>query len=149
MSEKREKCDQCTTTVIAVTNGHLECLKYLVANYAAWFGHKKILEISLENNCPWHPLTTFYAAMNGHREILEFCVKNNCPWHPETTHIAAKYLRKECLEYIFENCKDFVSWEDSKLEEHMDEYSKEIREYVLNVKEEWQWYSNRGQDIKG
>ena len=28
-------------------------------------------------------------------------------------------------------------------------YSKEIREYILSVKAEWQWYSDRYEDIKG
>ena len=170
MSEKREKCDECKTTYIAAAKGHVKCLEYLVANdisngsqtwheettyTAAANGHKEILEICVANNCPWDPQTTRGAAANGHKEILEYCVKNNwncnqvTPWHPETTWVAARNGRKECLEYIFENCKDFVSWEDSGLEKHMNDYSKEIQEYLLSVKEEWQWYGERCQDIKG
>ena len=159
MNEKREKCDECETTYDAAYYGDKECLEICVAyncplhqettRVAASRGHKSILEYCVMNNFPWHPETTYYAAQYGHKECLEICVKNNCTWDPVTTLSAAMNGDKEILEYIFENCKDFVSWEESKLEEHMDEYSKEIQEYVLSVKDEWQWYSKRCQDIKG
>jgi len=56
------------------------------------------------------------------------------------------------LEFIFENCKEWTdigTWEDSGLEQKMASYSPEIRSYVQSIKEEWKWYSERQQNIKG
>ena len=147
------------TTYYAASNGQKECLEICVANNCPWDpkttywvainGHKECLEICAKYNCPWDPETTYWAACYGHKECLEICAKYNCPWHPQTTLAAANNGHKKCLEYIFENCKDLVSWEDSGLEENISEFSEEIQQYLMSVKDEWKWYKKRSQNIKG
>ena len=125
-------CGKCETTSVAARHGHRDCLEFCVSR-----------------GYPWSPDTTRAAAENGRRDCLEFCVSRGCPWHPATTYGAAVNGHRDCLEYIFENCKDIVTWEDSGLEENVDKYSSEIQNYVRSIKEEWQWYSERDQNIKG
>ena len=110
---------------------------------------KRMIEKINNGLMTWHPETTAYAASYGHKKYLEICVKYNCPWHPQTTLAAANNGHKKCLEYIFENCKDLVSWEDSGLEENISEFSEEIQQYLMSVKDEWKWYKKRSQNIKG
>ena len=79
-------------------------------------------------------------------------MKNGCPWHPLTTWGAAYHGHRNCLKFIFENCKEWTdigTWEDSGLEEYFSRFSPEIKKYVRSIQEEWKWYSERDQNIKG
>ena len=51
------------------------------------------------------------------------------------------------LKYIFENCN--IQWEDTKLEENFQNFSKGTQDYIENVKEDWKAGLNKaGRNIK-
>jgi hypothetical protein len=87
------------------------------------------------------------TAQYGHKEILEFCVAHGCPWHESAFRNTLRHKNIECLKYIFEKCKDIQPWVEFIEMNYM--CSKESKQYLYSVKEEWQWYTNRDKNIKG
>ena len=90
---------------------------------------------------------TSTAAHDGHLECLKYAHLHGYPWHPETTRVAARYGHLECLKYIFEKCN--IQWEDTKLEENFQIFSKETQDFIEDVKEYWKTGLNKaGRNVK-
>ena len=45
--------------------------------------------------------------------------------------------------YIYENCGDVATWENANLEENFETFSKEIRDFIDSVREDWKCGLNR------
>ena len=77
------------TSHAAVSNGHIECLKYL---------H--------ENGCPWDEWTCFNSAEGGHLECLKYAHENGestCSSAAQGGYLDCLKCYLECLEYAHEN----------------------------------------------
>ena len=113
-------------TDIAALKGHLGCLKY-----------------AHQNGCKWHRETIASAAVWGNLECLRYVHKNGCKWDSYATWGAARNGHLECLKYVYENCGDVATWETADLEKDFEYFSKEIRDYIDSVREEWKCGLNR------
>lgn len=103
------KCKK-NTCKMAVTYGHLDCLK-IAHHYkcfwdedtcatAAMYGQYKCLKFAHENGCPWDILTCFNAAAFGYLNVLKYAHKNGCPWDETVCEAAIEGEHEECLEYL-------------------------------------------------
>ena len=107
--------------------------------------HQRFATLSCQNeNCRTN---TYVAAQNGHLECLQYAHLHGCHWHPETTRVAARNGHLECLKYIFDNCN--IQWQDTKLEENFEDFSKETQDFIEHVKEYWKAGLNKpGRNVK-
>jgi hypothetical protein len=87
--------------------------------------------------------------MYGQLVCLAFCIAQGCPCSSRTAAVAAMAGHKAIVTYIFDNYMDLHSWKDSQLELYMCEYSKEMKEYIESIEDEWKWHANRSENIKG
>lgn len=116
--------DKLSTTIAAVENGHVDCLRYLLdnawkpSNYwkkrcrsltivAARHGHLECLRYLHEFGIPWSKeYTAMSAAEGGHLECLRYAHEHGCPWNDLTTSFAEAGGHLDCLRYALENgCK--------------------------------------------
>jgi hypothetical protein len=111
---KKCKWDQCTI-IEAARSGHLEMLKYCVANNcrtdpyacecAAQNGHLECLKhLHEEAKAPWDWRVASEAAKNNHLHILEYLVHRKYDKFDSTfpCRYAAKYGHLDCLKYLRE-----------------------------------------------
>ena len=108
--------------------------------------------------------TTYHAAYKGHFDCLKFFVKNNYPFATDTTWAAAYHDQQpcstscdlhgcrhmKCLDFIFTECSHVETFEKSGIENSMKyDFMKTMNDYIISKKEEWIWFGNRDNNIKG
>ena len=76
-------CKNCITSVDAVKNGHINCLKSL-------FIHKD------KRLCD-------YAAINGYLECLVYAHERGCKWDSNTCKYAYKSANYKCVKYMLDH----------------------------------------------
>ena len=106
-------------TVIAASNNHIECLKYLIDIRAPVPDgiinrciNKKTNPATVkylrERGYPWDVMTCVTAVrfVNNNVALLKYLHENNCPWDEQTTITAAREASAQCLKYALDNgCK--------------------------------------------
>ena len=104
-------------TVMASSNGHIECLKYLIEIGAPMPDdiidksintktNLAVIKYLRERGCSWSVLTSVEAARFNNMALLKFLHENNCPWDEQTSITAARESSIQCLVYALDNgCK--------------------------------------------
>ena len=108
-----------SSSMNAVSNGHLNCLIYLeqwqngrinwyeqhICREAAASGHLDCLIYAHKNQLgsPWDKYTCRDTAYNGNLDCLIYLHENGCPWDEETCQAAIYSNHFECLLYAFKN----------------------------------------------
>lgn len=114
------------TTQIAAELGAIHCLKYAV-----------------ENGCPMHPNTVASAIEYGNLACLQYAHKKGASFQAvnEVMYRVAYAGYLDILKYLYEHCGDEVKYEDTNLcgKEDSCEIPPEIREYLLEVTEDWKY----------
>src|SRR5690606_9085480 len=93
--------------------GHLECLKWAVANghrvtkkacvAAAGMGHLSVLRwLHEEAHCEWDGDTLAEALSCRHWELFEWARKHGCPANSSTRAVAEKRGYAEILQWVYE-----------------------------------------------
>lgn len=94
---------------IAIINGHLECLKFLVnfspADYrdnltAAKEGQVECLKFIHSRGGHLNELVMSFAAEKGNKKCLEFLCSAGCPWDERATQVAAGHNHFDCLIFL-------------------------------------------------
>jgi hypothetical protein len=108
-----QSCNNCSDTMTAAKNGHLECLIYAHENGCPWSvwtcanaagnGHLDCLIYAHENGCPWDEFICTRAAENGHLYCLRYARENGCPWSIWACNGATRNGHLNCLKFLHEN----------------------------------------------
>lgn len=105
---------------IAVINGHLDIVKYLIENganvnnpgviptlsYASNHGHLNIVKYLIENGANIHvnnEQALFFAAGKGNLDVVKYLIENGADIHAnneQALKTAAKYGRNEVVDYL-------------------------------------------------
>lgn len=102
-----------TACVVAASNGHANCLEFLVNHgcnidkrvsmEAATNGHVKVLEYLISIGTSISSDVSAVAAANGHLECLEYLfMKTSAPFHPLVTYRAIEGGNLECVKFLYE-----------------------------------------------
>jgi hypothetical protein len=99
-----------STCYVAVKNGQLECLKYLISNNckisllilgtSARYGHLDCLKYLHQNVSNINASTALQAAIHGHFECLKYCIENGSGWYRNTGNLTLIQQYPECYNYL-------------------------------------------------
>ena len=141
-AREEKKCNWDRWTInVAAEQGNLEMVKYCVANQcpidtsacanAVSNGHLEILKyLREEAKAPWDFFTAKLAALNGHLHILEYLVESNHNQFEYACEDAARNGHLDCLKYLRETAK--APWDEVAVKVAHNNEHTECLQYLLD-----------------